>query len=329
MQVVRSRPDVHEHQRPEVQDRQAIAEDRPFGGLRHEVVHQAEERRREEEGDGVVAIPPLHERILHAGIQAVALERPGGDREVVEDVQDGDGDDRRQVEPERHVEVALASANERADEVDREDHPDDGDHDVDRPLQLGVLLGLGKAEGERDGGGDDDELPPPEVRGAQSVGVHARLAQALRGVVDAGEDRVAGEGEDDGVGVERAQAPERQERGEIGVGPRHLDGDDHAHQHAHDPPQDGREQEFPDDGVIVTERLEPHGRGGGRVGGDAPSFAHAGPRQGAMKRRCRHRVARAPRMTNSFVSSEMSTFITCCPVGAAPFPRRGNPDADG
>ena len=70
VQVVRPGPDVHEHQRPEVQDRQPVAEHRPLGRLRHEVVHQAEERRREEERDGVVAVPPLHERVLHAGVDA-------------------------------------------------------------------------------------------------------------------------------------------------------------------------------------------------------------------------------------------------------------------
>ena len=74
VQVVRPGPDVDEDQRPEVQDRQPVRVDRPLGRLRHEVVHQAEERRGEEERDGVVAVPPLHERVLHAGVDRVALE---------------------------------------------------------------------------------------------------------------------------------------------------------------------------------------------------------------------------------------------------------------
>ena len=66
-QVVRAGPDVEEDQRPEVDDRQPVGEDRPFGRLRQEVVHDAEDRRGQEEGDRVVAVPPLHERVLHAG----------------------------------------------------------------------------------------------------------------------------------------------------------------------------------------------------------------------------------------------------------------------
>ena len=165
-QVVRAGPDVHEDQRPEVDDGQPVRVDGPVRHLRHEVVHHAEEGGGQEERDGVVAVPPLHEGILHAGVDRVALERAGGDGEVVEDVQDRDGDDRRDVEPERHVQVPLAPPDHRADEVHGEDDPHDGDHDVDRPLELGVFLGLGEAEGERDGGGDDDQLPAPEVHPA-------------------------------------------------------------------------------------------------------------------------------------------------------------------
>ena len=209
VQVVRTGPDVEEDQRPEVQDREPVAEDRALGGLRQEVVHQAEERRRQEEGDGVVAVPPLHEGVLHAGVDAVALERPGRDGEVVEDVQDRDGDDRRDVEPDRDVEVPLAPLGQRHEEVDREDDPDHRDRDVDRPLELGVFLALREAERQRDRGRDDDRLPAPEVDPAQAVAPHARLEQPLRRVVDAREERVAGEREDHGVRVQRAAGARR------------------------------------------------------------------------------------------------------------------------
>ncbi len=62
----------------------------------------------------------------------------------------GDGDDGGDVEPERHVEVPLAPLDQRPEEVDREDHPDDRDRDVDGPLELGVFLGLREAERQRD-----------------------------------------------------------------------------------------------------------------------------------------------------------------------------------
>ncbi len=79
-----------------------------------------------------------------------------------------------------------------------------------------------------------------------------RLEQSLRGVVDAGKDRVAREREDDRIGVERTQAAER-EKGELEVeeGGGKLQGNDHAHQHADDAPDQGHQREFSDDGIVV------------------------------------------------------------------------------
>jgi hypothetical protein len=57
-------------------------------------------------------------------------------------------------------------------------------------------------------GRHDDQLPAPEVELRQQVRRHARLQQALRGVVDAREHHVADEREDHRVGVQRAQAAE-------------------------------------------------------------------------------------------------------------------------
>ena len=40
-----------------------------------------------------MAVPPLHERVLHAGVDRVALERGDRDREAVEDVQHRDDEE--------------------------------------------------------------------------------------------------------------------------------------------------------------------------------------------------------------------------------------------
>ena len=61
----------------------------------------------------------------------------------------GDGHQRGDVEPERDVEVPLAPAGERAEEVRGEDDPHHGDGDVDGPLELRVLLRLAVAERQR------------------------------------------------------------------------------------------------------------------------------------------------------------------------------------
>ncbi len=73
-------------------------------------------------------------------------------------------------------------------------------------------LRLRDAEGQRERRGDDDQLPAPEVEVAERVAEHARLEQALARVVDGGEDRVAREGEDGSVGVQRPQAAKRELR---------------------------------------------------------------------------------------------------------------------
>ena len=97
-----------------------------------------------------MAVPPLHERVLHACEHRVALHHRDRNLEAVDDVQNRDRDDRRDVEPDRDVEVFLSALGKRPEEVDGEDDPDQRDRDVDRPFQLGVLLALRDAEGKRD-----------------------------------------------------------------------------------------------------------------------------------------------------------------------------------
>jgi len=257
VQMMRAGPDVEEHQGPEMQDREPIAEHRAVGGLRQEVVHQAKKRRGQEEGDRIVAVPPLHEGVLHAGVERVALEPPRRDREVVEDVQDGDGDDAGDVEPERDIQMPLPPPGDGPEEVHRKGHPDHGDRDVDRPFELGVLLGLGEPERQGERRGDDDQLPSPEVKGAETVTVHPRLQESLSRVVGPGEERVPREGEDDRVGMERAEPAER-EPGNVEVEGRvgELEGDQKPHQHPDQAPDEGGKHEFSDNGIIVRKRIE-------------------------------------------------------------------------
>jgi hypothetical protein len=103
------------------------------------------------------------------------------------------------------------------------------------------------------------------VEVAQCIAEHASLEQALARVVDGREDRVAGEGEDGGVGVQRAQAPER----ELRQAKAHL----RQHQHHGQPQTDQRRDHTPDgrrerelthDGVVVTELLDLGGHSASR-----------------------------------------------------------------
>lgn len=180
-----------------------------------------------------MAVPPLHECVLNTRVDGPALDeafRGGrvacqdlaqcvGEGEVVEDVEDGDCDDAGDVEPERDVHVAFAAFDERHEEVGAEEaQPDDGDHEVDGPFEFCVFLALGDAQRKRQCGAHDDQLPAPEVEPAQLVAPHASLAQALGAVVDGCEYSVAREGEDHGVGVERADATEVEPTGFVEEG---------------------------------------------------------------------------------------------------------------
>jgi hypothetical protein len=224
-----------------------------------------QERRRQEEADGVVAVPPLHQAVGEAGVDRVAAAERGGHRRAVHDVQHRDHDHERHVEPDRHVHVLHAAIEDRHEEVDRERHPHHRDGDVDGPDQLRVFLALREAQREGHRGGDDDGLPAPEVEPAQGVAPHARLEQALHGVVDRGEDDVAAEREDDGVGVQRPKAPEgRPLEAEVGRPVGDLERDDHADEHAHDAEHDGGAEEESGDLFVVFD-CTPDGRHEGNL----------------------------------------------------------------
>ena len=209
---MRAGPDVDENQRPEVDDGEPVGIDRAVGRLRQVVIHDAEDRRGEEEGHGIMPIPPLDEAILQAAENRIGVEERGGQREVIDDIEHRHGDDGGDIEPEGHVEAGLIALRQRPEEIHREDHPHEHHGDVDGPDEFRVFLSAGEAGGQRDGGSHNDELPAPEVDVGEQVRGGARLAQALGGIVNAGEHHVAHEGEDHRVGVQRAQPTE----GEIG-----------------------------------------------------------------------------------------------------------------
>ncbi|CUJ90198.1 Uncharacterised protein [Achromobacter xylosoxidans] len=244
-------PHVGEGQRPEVDDRQAIRIDGTAGLLGHEVVHHAQEAGGQEEAHRVVAVPPLHHGVLHPGIGGVRLPQRHRHLDVVEDVQDGDGQDVRAEEPVRHVDVLGAALDDGAEEHDGVGHPDQRDQDVDGPFEFGVFLAAGVAQRQGDDGADDDDLPAPEREGGQPVTEKAGLTGALDHVVRGREQRAAAEGEDHGVGVQRAQAAVAEPGGvEIQLRPDQLRGEKNTHGHADDAPEHGDQCELPDDTVV-------------------------------------------------------------------------------
>lgn len=250
--VMRACPDVDEDEGPEVDDAQPVGIDRAFCRFGQEIIHDAEDGGGEEEGDGIVAIPPLDKGVLNASEDGIGVGPGGGDLQVVDDVEHRHGDDGGDVEPEGDVEGGFVALFEGPKEVDGEDHPDEGDGDVDGPDEFGVFFAAGVAEGKGDGGGNDDQLPAVEVDFREQIGGSADLAEALGGVVDAGEHHVANESEDGGVGVERPQASEGEPGGvEVQLPVVELGGNEDADDHGNKAPKDGGKHE-PADGFVIV-----------------------------------------------------------------------------
>src|SRR5690606_41691191 len=93
--------------------------------------------------------------------------------------------------------------------------------------------------------------PEHEVRG--SVRDQARAAGALHYVKGGGKERATAKGEDDQVGMYRADTPEA-EPGQVEIECRRyqLGSEDDAHQRAHVAPDQRHDGEMADDDVVVT-----------------------------------------------------------------------------
>ena len=125
VQVVGTRPHVHEGDAPEADDGKPVRIDRPPGTLRQVVVHHAEEPGSQEEGHRVVAVPPLGHRVLDArkGGIALGMSQRHRDGKIVHDVQDRDNQDERHVVPVGDVDVRFLPPRQRADIDERNRSP--------------------------------------------------------------------------------------------------------------------------------------------------------------------------------------------------------------
>ena len=170
MQMMRARPHVGEDQRPEMHHRQAIRIHRSPRLFRHEVVHDAEESCGEKKTDRVMAIPPLHHRILHTRIGRVRFPHAGRHFRAVDHVQQCDGQNEATEKPVRHIDVRHLALDDGAEKYDRVRDPDKRNQDVDRPFEFGVFLTGVDPHRQRNCSGDNDDLPSPKRECRETVG---------------------------------------------------------------------------------------------------------------------------------------------------------------
>ena len=206
VQVVRTGPHVGENQRPEVHHRQAIGVNRTTGLLRNEVVHHAQEAGSQEEADGIVTIPPLNHRVLHTGVSGVGLGEGHRQSSAVTEVQQGDSNDEGTEKPVGNIDVRNFADCDSAEEHDRVGHPNQGDQNVDRPLQFCVLLAAGNPQGQRNSSQNDDQLPTPEGERNQRTAPQTGMTGALHNPVGRSEESTAAKSENNCIGMQRTQA---------------------------------------------------------------------------------------------------------------------------
>ena len=148
-QMVRPGPDINENQGPEVQNGELVGIHGPVSHLRQKIIHHAQVGCSQEKRHRIVAIPPLHQGVLHPGIKRVAFEETHGNRHRVDDVQHGHRHERSDVKPDSDVEVPLAPFDDRTEHIDPKHHPDQRDGNVNRPFEFGVFFGGRNAEWQR------------------------------------------------------------------------------------------------------------------------------------------------------------------------------------
>ncbi|OIQ70167.1 hypothetical protein GALL_482250 [mine drainage metagenome] len=236
-------------------DGQAIGIHRTLCLLGDEVIHHAQEGGGEKEAHGVVAVPPLDHRVLRAAIDRVALPRQqaDGQLDVVDDVEQGDGDDVSAEEPVGDIDMRGLALEHRPEEHHGIGHPGDDDQQADRPLLFGIFLAAGDPQRVGEGAEHDHRRPAPEGELGQFGGEQRHLTGALHDVVRSGEQRGAAEAENHRVGMQRAQPPPTQPfHAEGHVRPHQLGGDEHPHQHADHCPDQGHDRELAHDRIVES-----------------------------------------------------------------------------
>ncbi|GFR67160.1 hypothetical protein ElyMa_003698800 [Elysia marginata] len=114
--------------------------------------------------------------------------------------------------------------------------PDNGDQDIDRPLQLGILLGGGQAQRQRDGGQQNHQVPPPEGERCQAVRDEPSLTGPLYHIVRCGEQCGTTERKDHRIGMQWPQSTEGQVRFKVEFRKHQLECNQQTNSHADDAP---------------------------------------------------------------------------------------------
>ncbi len=82
------------------------------------------------------------------------------------------------IKPDGYIEMFFAAFPHRHQHVDAKYYPDDGNSNINGPLQFSIFLTGIKAHWQRYNGRKNDRLPSPEVNFTEPIAPHRRFTQA-------------------------------------------------------------------------------------------------------------------------------------------------------
>src|SRR5579863_311511 len=216
--MVRPSPDVEEDQRPEVDDRQAIRIDRPFGSLWNEIVHDRQETGGQEKADRVVAVPPLNHRVLDARPDGIGLGGEDRDRHlgVVAEDKHGDRHDKGEIEPVGYINMRLLPLSDSGHIDEKVSHPNNNQPYNRVPFRLGVFVASRDAEQITGSSNEDEEVITEDHEPWREIAGQTHPTRALDDIKRGCEKNVAAECENHGRCMQWAQSAEI-DQGEVEV----------------------------------------------------------------------------------------------------------------
>ena len=172
---------VEERERPEGDQRQRVAVERPLDLLGDDVVHERDRAGREPQTQDVMAVEPRPDSVVEPG------ERAGGRSpdDVADGIDDGEPDERAHDVPQADVQVLGRPRSDGAEEVVRGEQQHHHEGDVDRPGEFGIFARLCVAQEDAHEARGQRQVPENHDDVPQTLRVDVRLGQPRHDVVPA------------------------------------------------------------------------------------------------------------------------------------------------
>src|ERR1051326_1996610 len=121
--MMRPCPDIYKNQRPEMNNRKLIRENRPVSCFWQKIIHHSQIRSSQEKCDSIMAIPPLNQGILNSGINRIAFHKSNRKLNRINYVQHCNCYYSCYVKPYSNIHMLFSALNNSPEHVDSENYP--------------------------------------------------------------------------------------------------------------------------------------------------------------------------------------------------------------